>query len=67
MAPIEPIDEMPRSVTAGNLLLETSCCSRCGRKFKSADEKINMDDHRCICATCYNQLVFPEMVTRCPE
>ena len=64
---METIDKVSHPVKKESVLLENSCCSRCGRQFKSSDEKIEMDDHRCVCATCYNGLAFPELVTRCSE
>jgi hypothetical protein len=46
---------------------EASVCSRCGQKFKSSYERIELDDQRCICSACYNRLAFPEVIRRCPE
>lgn len=55
------------SIKEQRVIPEQTVCSRCGQKFKSPCERIELDDRRCVCSACYNRLAFPEVVLRCPE
>lgn len=46
---------------------ENESCTRCGEKFKSANDKILQGEQEGVCAACYRNIVFPEVIMRCPE
>lgn len=42
----------------------TIACDRCGEKFRSAAERIRLEDDRYICSACYQGLIYPDLVFR---
>jgi len=44
-----------------------SCCSACGLQFRCTNERLRMDERSFICGSCYQNMLFPEVVVKCPE
>jgi hypothetical protein len=46
---------------------DSSCCSACGLQFRYSNDRLRMDERSFVCETCYQNMLFPEVVVRCPE
>ena len=44
-----------------------SCCSACGLQFRYTNDRLRMDERSFICESCYQNMLFPEVVVRCSE